>query len=58
MEEHPVISFVTGGSFFMILLFYTVKNILTKIDYGKKKGHVHDIDIAVMKEQIKQLKEK
>lgn len=58
MEDHPIMSFVTGGSFFMIMLFYIVKTILKKIDDGKDKGHEHDIDIAVMKEQIKQLKDK
>jgi len=55
MEEHPIISFVTGGSFFMILLFYTVKSILIKIDEGKKKGHKQDIEIEVLKHKTKDL---
>lgn len=55
MEDHPIISFVTGGSFFMIMLFYIVKNILKKIDDGKAKGHKHDIEIAVLKHKTKDL---
>ena len=46
MEEHPIIAFVSGGGFLMALVVYTVKDLLSKIDYLKKKTH----------EQLKQLK--
>ena len=53
MEEHPLITFFTGGGLLMGLVFYTVKNLLSKIDCLKRKGHKHDIQIAVLEEKLK-----
>lgn len=53
MEEHPIISFLTGGGLLMALIGYTIKTLMNKIDNLKRKGHRHDIEIAVLKEQIK-----
>ena len=58
MEDHPVISFLTGGGFLMALVVYTVKNLLAKIDYLKTKGVRHDIEIAVLKEKLLCLEKK
>jgi hypothetical protein len=55
MENHPIISFLTGGSFLMVIVGYTVKNLLVKIDCLKRKGVRHDIEIAVLKEKTKDL---
>tara|TARA_R110002020_G_scaffold93467_2_gene225499 strand:+ start:4668 stop:4838 length:171 start_codon:yes stop_codon:yes gene_type:complete len=53
MEEHPIISFLTGGGLLMALGAYTIKTLLTKIDCLKRKGHKHDIQIAVLEEKLK-----
>ena len=53
MDEHPIIAFLTGGGMLMGLSAYTIKNLLGKIDYLKKKVHKHDIDIAVLVEKVK-----
>ena len=53
MEEHPVISFLTGGGMLMALIGYTIKTLMNKIDLLKIKSDKHDIEIAVLKEQIK-----
>jgi hypothetical protein len=56
MEEHPIIAFVSGGGFLMALVVYTVKDLLSKIDYLKKKTHEQDVKIAIMENELKQLK--
>ena len=55
MQEHPIITFMTGGGLLMALVVYTVKNLLNKIDMLKKKTHQHDVDIAVLKHKIEEL---
>ena len=52
MEEHPIIAFVSGGGFLMALVVYTVKDLLGKIDYLKKKVHEQDIKIAVIENKL------
>ena len=52
MEDHPIISFLTGGGLIMALSAYTIKNLLGKIDYLKKKVHQHDIKIAVLESKL------
>jgi len=53
MEEHPIIAFATGGGLLMALIVYTVKDLMNKIDYLKKKTHHQDIEIAILKEKLK-----
>ena len=53
MEDHPIIAFLTGGGFLMALLIYTVKDLLNKIDYLKKKTHEQDVRIAVLENELK-----
>jgi len=53
MEEHPIIAFLTGGGLLMALIVYTVKDLLGKIDYLKKKTHEQDVKIAIIEEKIK-----
>lgn len=56
MEEHPIIAFVSGGGFLMDLVVYTVKDLLGKIDYLKKKTHDQDVKIAIIENELKQIK--
>jgi hypothetical protein len=56
MQEHPIIAFLTGGGLLMGLVFYVTKDLISKIDYLKKKTHEQDIRIAVMENEIKQVK--
>ena len=53
MEDHTIIAFLTGGGFLMALVIYTVKDLLGKIDYLKKKTHEQDIRIAIIETKIK-----
>tara|TARA_R110000744_G_scaffold206675_1_gene325287 strand:- start:301 stop:468 length:168 start_codon:yes stop_codon:yes gene_type:complete len=55
MQDHPIISFLTGGGFLMALVVYTVKNLLAKIECLKRSNKRHDVDIAVLKEKTKNL---
>tara|TARA_R110000751_G_scaffold180853_1_gene287201 strand:- start:2907 stop:3074 length:168 start_codon:yes stop_codon:yes gene_type:complete len=55
MEEHPIISFLTGGGLLMAIIGYTVKTLLTKIECLKRSSKRHDIDIAVLKEKTKKM---
>ena len=55
MEEHPVIAFLTGGGLLMALIVYTVKDVMGKIDYLKKKTHEQDIKIAIIETKLKNL---
>ena len=56
MEEHPIIAFLTGGGLLMALIVYTVKDLMSKINYVKTKTHEQDIKIAVLENQLKELK--
>ncbi len=52
MEEHPIIAFLTGGGLLMALIVYTVKDLMSKINYVKKKTHEQDIKIAVLESKL------
>ena len=56
MNEHPLMAFVFGGGFLMALVVYTVKDLLGKIDYLKKKTHDQDVKIAIIENELKQIK--
>jgi hypothetical protein len=56
MQEHPIIAFLTGGGLLMGLVFYVTKDLISKIDYLKKKTHEQDIRIAIIENELKQLK--
>lgn len=55
MEDHPIISFLTGGGLVMALGAYTIKTLLGKIECLKRNSHKHDIEIAVLKHKTKDL---
>lgn len=52
MEDHPIIAFFTGGGLLMALVAYTVKDLLNKINYLKKKTHEQDIRIAIIETKL------